>query len=64
MENKRNIRDSTAQADVRSELLVITRLELQGILERFKKIEKEMRMIGIERKKHHIKSIQSAITKN
>ena len=57
MENQRNIRDSTAQADVRSELLVITRLELQGILERFKKIEKEMRMIGIERKKHHRKSI-------
>lgn len=64
MENQRNIRDSTAQADVRSELLVITRLELQGILERFKKIEKEMRMIGIERKKHHMKSIQSAISKN
>lgn len=64
MENQRNIRDSTAQADVRSELLVITRLELHGILERFKKIEKEMRMIGIERKKHHIKSIQSAIFKN
>jgi hypothetical protein len=49
---------------VRSELLVITRLELQGILERFKKIEKEMRMIGVERKKHHIKSIQSAINNN
>jgi hypothetical protein len=64
VENQRNIRDSTAQADVRSELLVITRLELQGILERFKKIEKEMRMIGIERKKHHMKSIQSAISKN
>lgn len=64
MENQRNIRDSTAQADVRSELLVITRLELQGILERFKKIEKEMRMIGIERKKHHVKSIQNAISKN
>jgi CRP-like cAMP-binding protein len=64
VDNQKNIRDSTAIADVRSELLVITRLELLNILEKYKKIDKEMRLISKERKKHHNKAISSVIDKN
>lgn len=60
----RNIRDSTAVADVRSELLVITRKELFDIFKRFKDIASEMKKIGVERKKHHTKSIEQAKERN
>ncbi len=53
MTDFRNIRDSTAVAEVRSELLVITRKELFEMFKRFKDIANEMKKIGTERKKHH-----------
>lgn len=63
-QNERNVRDSTAISDVESQLLVITKKELMDVFKRFKDISREMKSIGYERKKHHLKSINQILDKN
>ena len=54
----RNVRDSTAIAEVECQLLVITRKELLEILRRFKKVQQEMKEVAKERRKHHERAIK------
>lgn len=46
-------RDGTAQAEIECQLLVITKKELNNLLRRFNSIKKEMKKVAKERRKHH-----------
>ena len=57
----RNVRDCTAIAQIESQLLTITRRELFELFRRFRTIAKEMKEVGLDRKKHHQKAIIRAV---